>query len=84
MDTAMVISVLTLRYRQEGNRSNCVFVGTADSVVDVPQRHVERVELILTSCDRYSGLVCPCENRDKHGTMRGGVLSNGRLMIEYI
>lgn len=55
----------------------------ADGVVDVPDRHIHRVELLIARCDRHGRLICSEDDGDDLRSMRDWVLCYHRLLDHH-
>lgn len=49
--------LLTFRDSEKSNGDNCIAMSTAHLIMDLAERHIERMELLVSSHDRHGGLV---------------------------
>lgn len=63
-------TVHTFWDREKPDQDKGIPVGPTNIVVNVTNGKVERIKLILSTCDGYRGLVASHDNRNIHATMR--------------
>jgi hypothetical protein len=61
---------LTFRNGKKSDNDNCIFMAPAGGIMNVSDRHIEWVVLIVASCDRHSGLIASQDDRNKSGSVR--------------
>lgn len=71
----------TFRNRKETNEDERVLMRSSNAIVDIPDREINRVILVLTGRNRDGRLVGAKNDRDKHRPMRCGVCCDYILRI---
>ncbi|SRR6266702_1293623 len=67
---------LTLRDSEKGQKGDGVAMGTPHCIMNIAERNVERVIVVLASCDRDGGFVTSEDNWHKHCTMCPFIFGN--------
>ena len=71
----------TFRNRKETNEDERVLMCSSNAIVDIPDREINRVILVLTGRNRDSRLVGAKNDRDEHRPMCCGVCCDYILRI---
>jgi hypothetical protein len=69
----------TFRYWEEADEDKSGLVCSSKTVVNVPNRDIDRVISLLASCDGDGRLVAAKNDGDKHGAVSCGVFCNNIL-----
>ena len=73
------MTLLTFRDRKESNRHDTVTVRPTDIIVDVADRHVHRMVLLIPCTNGDGRLVCTEDDGGEHGAMVERICSKNIL-----